>query len=95
MDNLTLIMLTLFLICAGLVIGVLNFIQSKKNKKFKRTLERLEIEKNKLATSPIVPELAKVESFLNIDKLKALYDEWSNRLQQIKDIQFPRLSDMI
>ena len=95
MDNLTLIMLTLFLICAGLIIGVLNFLQSKKNKKFKKTLEKLEIEKNKLATSPIVPELAKVESFLNNDKLKTLYDEWSNRLKQIKDVQIPKLSDMI
>ena len=95
MDNLTLIMLTLFLICAGLIIGVLNFVQSKKNKKIKKTLEKLEIEKNKLATSPIVPELAKVESYLNNDKLKALYDEWSNRLKQIKDVQIPKLSDMI
>ena len=95
MDNLTLIMLTLFLICSGLIIGVLNFVQSKKNKKIKKTLENLEIEKNRLATSPIVPELAKVESFLNNDKLKALYDEWSNRLNQIKDVQIPRLSDMI
>ena len=95
MDNLTLIMLTLFLICAGLVIGVLNFIQSKKNKKFKKTLEQLEVEKNKLATSPIVPELAKVESFLNNDKLKSLYDEWSSRLKQIKDVHIPKLSDMI
>ena len=95
MDNLTLIMLTLFIICAGLIIGVLNFIQSKKNKKIKKTIEKLEIEKNKLATSPIVPELAKVESYLNNDKLKALYDEWSNRLKQIKDVQIPKLSDMI
>ena len=95
MDNLTLIMLTLFLICAGLIIGVLNFVQNKKNKRLKKTLEKLEIEKNKLATSPIVPELAKVESFLNNDKLKALYDEWSNRLKQIKEKQIPKLSDMI
>lgn len=95
MDNLTLIMLTLFLICAGLIIGVLNLIQSKKNKKIKKTLEKLEIEKNKLATSPIVPELAKVEAFLNNDKLKELYDEWTKRLQQIKDVQIPKLSDMI
>ncbi len=95
MDNLTLIMLTLFIICAGLIIGVLNFIQNKKNKRIKKTLEKLEIEKNKLATSPIVPELAKVESYLNNDKLKALYDEWSNRLKQIKEIQIPKLSDMI
>ena len=95
MDNLTLIMLTLFLICAGLIIGVLNFIQNKKNKKIKKTLEQLEIEKNKLATSPIVPELAKVEAFLNNDKLKELYNEWTKRLNQIKEIQIPRLSDMI
>lgn len=95
MDNLTLIMLTLFLICAGLIIGVLNFVQNKKNKRLKKTLENLEVEKNKLATSPIVPELAKVEAFLNNDKLKALYDEWSNRLKQIKEKQIPKLSDMI
>ena len=95
MDNLTLIMLTLFLVCSGLIIAVLNLMQSKKNKRIKKTLEKLEIEKNKLATSPIVPELAKVEAFLNNDKLKQLYDEWTKRLNQIKEIQIPRLSDMI
>ncbi len=95
MDNVTLIMFTLFLVCSSLVIAILNLIQSKKNKRIKKTLERLEIEKNKLATSPIVPELAKVETFLNNDKLKELYDEWSKRLDQIKQIQIPRLSDMI
>ena len=86
MDNLTLIMLTLFLICTGVVIGVLNFLQIRKNRKIKKNLEALEIEKNKLATSPIVPELAKVEAYLNNEKLKALYDEWSKRLKQIKEV---------
>ena len=95
MDNVTLIMITLFFISSGLVIAVLNFMQSRKNKKFKRTLEKLEIEKNKLATSPIVPELAKVEAFLNNDKLKELYDEWTKRLNQIKEVQIPKLSDLI
>lgn len=88
-------MITFFIICVALIIGVLNFIQNKKNKKIKRSLEELEIEKNKLATSQIVPELAKVESFLNNEKLEALYNEWTNRLAQIRDIQIPRLSDMI
>ena len=95
MDNVTLIMITLFFISSGLIIMVLNLIQSRKNKKFKRTLEKLEIEKNKLATSPIVPELAKVEAFLNNDKLKELYDEWTKRLNQIKEVQIPKLSDLI
>ena len=95
MDNVILIMFTLFLVCSSLVIAVLNFIQSRKNKRIKKTLEKLEIEKNELATSPIVPELAKVESFLNNDKLKELYDEWTKRLNQIKQVQIPKLSDMI
>ena len=95
MDNLTLIMFTFFIISVGLIIGVLNFSQSKRNKKIKKTLEKLEIEKNELATSPIVPELAKVEAFLNNDKLKDLYNEWTKRLNQIKEVQIPKLSDMI
>ena len=95
MDNITLIMITLFFISSGLIIMVLNLIQGRKNKKIKKTLEKLEIEKNKLATSPIVPELAKVEAFLNNDKLKELYDEWTKRLTQIKEVQIPKLSDMI
>ena len=95
MDNITLIMITLFMISSALVIAVLNFIQNRKNRKIKKTLERLEIEKNKLATSPIVPELAKVESFLNNDKLRELYDEWTKRLKQIKEVKIPKLSDML
>lgn len=95
MDNLTLIMITLFIICVVLIVGVLNFIQNRKNKRIKKNLEQLEIEKNKLATSQIVPELAKVESFLNNEKLQALYNEWTKRLEQIRDVQIPKLSDMI
>lgn len=95
MDNLTLIMIGLTVLCIISVVVVLNLMQNNKNKKIKKTLEQLEVEKNKLASSPIVPELAKVESFLNNEKLEVLYDEWSNRLKQIKETQIPRLSDMI
>lgn len=95
MNNLILVMLTLFLTAVGLIIGVLNFLQLRKNRKIKKNLASLEIQKNELATSPIVPELAKVEAYLNNEKLKALYDEWSNRLKQIKEVQIPKLSDMI
>lgn len=95
MDNVTLVMLTLFIVGATLIVIVLNIIQGRKNKRIKKTIEKLEVEKNELATSPIIPELAKVEAYLNNDKLKAMYDEWSGRLKQIKDVSIPKLSDMI
>lgn len=77
------------------LITVIGIIRHGKKKKMKRALEELEIEKNKLASSPIIPELAKVESFLNNEKLEVLYNEWTNRLNQIRETQIPKLSDML
>lgn len=74
---------------------VILIIRHGKKKKIKKALEELEIEKNKLASSPIIPELAKVESFLNNEKLEVLYNEWTNRLNDIRDTQIPKLSDML
>ena len=95
MGNLTLIMLTSFIICVVVIVIVLNLIQIGRKNKIRKALEELEIEKNKIASSPIVPELAKVESFLNNDKLKEMYNAWSLRLKEIKEEQIPKLTDMI
>lgn len=77
------------------LITVVGIIRHGKKKKMKRALEELEIEKNKLASSPIIPELAKVESFLNNEKLEVLYNEWTDRLNQIRETQIPKLTDML
>ena len=61
----------------------------------KKAISALEIEKNKLASSPIIPELAKVESFLNNEKLEVMYNEWRDRLNDIKEVQVPNLSNML
>ena len=74
---------------------VIMIVRHGKKKRMKRALEELEIEKNKLASSPIIPELAKVESFLNNEKLEVLYNEWTDRLNQIRENQIPKLSDML
>lgn len=74
---------------------VILIVRHGKKKKMRQALDELEIEKNKLASSPIVPELAKVESFLNNEKLEVLYNEWTDRLNQIRETQIPRLSDML
>ncbi len=78
-----------------LIVGVIFFLRSNRTKRIKKILEKLEIEKNKIDSSPIVPELAKVESILNNEKLEAMYKEWRERLQDIKDTQIPKITDMI
>lgn len=95
MDKVLLIMIGVFVICVILVIIVLHLLQRSKTKRIKKELEELEIEKNKLDSSPIIPELAKVESFLNNEKLEVMYNEWTERLKKIRDEEIPKLTDML
>ena len=77
------------------IITMILIIRTRKKKEMKKAISALEIEKNKLASSPIVPELAKVESFLNNEKLEVMYNEWRDRLNDIKEVQVPNLSNML
>ena len=77
------------------IITIIIIVRTRKKKEMKKAISALEIEKNKLASSPIVPELAKVESFLNNEKLEVMYNEWRDRLNDIKEVQVPNLSNML
>lgn len=93
--NMILIMSTVFICASITIIVVLNLIQSQKNKKYKKMIDELEIEKNKLDSSPIAPELNKVEGLLHNDKLAHKYDDWRDRLDNIKGKQIPKITDML
>ena len=95
MDKVLLMMIAIFVVCIILVIIVLHLLQRSKTKRIKKELNDLEIEKNKLDSSPIIPELAKVESFLNNEKLEVMYNEWTERLKKIRDEEIPKLTDML
>ncbi len=95
MDNVVLVIGTATLAAIILVIIVLNVIQSIKTKKFQKILNDLEVEKNKLDSSPITPELNKVESFLNNKNLSEKYEDWRERLENIKEKQIPYINNML
>ena len=78
-----------------LVIGVLVAIQKKKEKGIKKQLQNLEIEKNKIDSIPIVPELTKIESLNKNEKLDAMYNKWKERLDVIRTNQIPKITDML
>lgn len=95
MNQIILIMITIFAVATGFIVFVLYFIQGKQNKKLREVLEHLEIEKNIIDSSPIVPELSKVEAFTKNDKLNVLYQDWTERFDSIKNIQIPKITDML
>lgn len=94
-DSMKLVVGTMLIIIVSLIIISYFFVKSRKKRNIKYALSKLEIEKNKIDSSPIIPELAKVENFLNNEKLQKMYNEWKERLQQIREEEVPKLNDMI
>lgn len=95
MDNVILIVVTIYIIAVALIVSVLSFLQKTKNKNLKTHLDSLEYEKNTIDSAPIMPELAKIESYLKNDKLESMYNNWKKRLDNIREKQIPEITDMI
>lgn len=94
-DNLILLIVTIFIISVVVIILVLNLIQSRRKKELKKILDNLEYEKNIIDSAPINPELDKVAAILKNEQLGLTFKEWKKRLENIKNHQIPKLTDMI
>lgn len=95
MEELIIKVVTLFIAAVVLIVVVLNFIQLHRNKRLKKRIEKLEYEKNIIDGSPIIPELSKIEAYLKNEKLEKLYNGWKEKLDDLKNEQIPKLTDMI
>lgn len=95
MDGFILIVVTVFIITSVTVGIVLSIIQNQKNKKIKKTLDNLEIEKNEIDGIPIMSELSKLENYSKNEKINVMYQEWKDRLETIKSNHIPKITDML
>lgn len=94
-STLLLIVIVLAIVAIVTIIIVLNTIHSKRTKELKKIIDNLEIEKNKIDSAPINPELSKVESLVTNEKMEIIYQGWKERLSDIKEHQIPTLTDML
>ena len=95
MDNNTLIIITIIGITLALIIAIICVLRHFYNKKISEKIEKLDIEKNSIASLPITPELAKIEAFLKNDKIEGLYKDWQKKLDEIREKEIPQINDML
>lgn len=95
MDTTLLVLISISIVTIILIIVVLFLIQSKKNNSIKKQLDKLEVEKNMLDSSPVIPELSKIESYNKNEKLESMYNNWKDRLNVIREEQVPKINDML
>lgn len=90
-----LVIMTTAVIAFILVILTFVFIKRKQTSKYKKEINELDIEKNKLIGVPVLSEISKVKELVKTDNLKNKLDDWDNTFKLIKDDRVPKLNDLI
>ncbi len=95
MNGVYLIIGTFFIIAVILITVVLVLLKKRKFDGFKSEVEKLDKEKNIIASTPVLSELSKVESIVKNDKMEEKYKNWYKRFDIIKNDRIEKLNDMI
>lgn len=77
------------------IIIVLNLINKHEQKKYKNEITTLERDKNLIVGASILSELNKVGALINNDAMQKKYDNWCERLKEIKEVEVPRITDAL
>lgn len=85
----------MFLFLFVAVIIVLIIINIKRKNRFKKTIEELDYEKNKIIGVPILSELSKVRELVKTDDLKNKLVYWDNTFKEIKEKKIDEITDLI
>lgn len=93
--DLMLIIVGTYITVVILIVIILNLLQNNRSKKYKILLDKLEVEKNVIDSTPISLEISKIKAFLKNDKLDANVNNWENRFKDIRTNQIPKITDMI
>ncbi|MBR2841008.1 MAG: septation ring formation regulator EzrA [Bacilli bacterium] len=95
MDKKLVMIIAVAVISIIFLLVILIVMKSKKKKRYKKMIEDLDYQKNEIDTSQVAPELAKVRDYINNEKLEVMYDGWKERLDDIKEVKIPKITDML
>ncbi|MBR3211334.1 MAG: septation ring formation regulator EzrA [Bacilli bacterium] len=78
-----------------IVVVILHFVKKAETKFYKNALKKLEIERNQIASTPVLLELSKVEPIIKNDKMEEKYTEWQDKFVYIKEKRLSVIDDML
>ncbi len=78
-----------------LIIVLLHFIRKITANSYRKKVQSLEIQKNMVASTPVLLELSKVEPIIKNDKMEEKYNNWQEKFTSIKENQLIQIDDML
>ena len=67
-----------------IVIVVLRIVKKAELKYYRNKVKNLEVQRNMVASTPVLLELSKVEPIIKNDKMEEKYNHWQERFETIK-----------
>ncbi len=95
MNGVILLAIATFVVSLILIIITFSIIKKSQTKRYKKEIEYLDVEKNKLIGVPILSEISKVKELVKTDNLKQKLDDWDATFKLIKEEKVPKINDMI
>lgn len=78
-----------------LVMLILHFVKKAELKYYKDKVKDLEIQRNLVASTPVLLELSKVEPIIKNDKMEEKYSKWQDRFTHIREHRLTQIDDML
>ena len=95
MDNKLILPIVIFLTMLIFTVIVVIILANKRKNNYKKTIEELDYEKNRLIGVPILSELSKVRELVKTENLKQKLSEWDEEFQDLKENKIDMLTDLI
>ena len=84
-----------FVIALIIVIVILHFVKNAEMKYYRSKVKNLEIQRNMVASTPVLVELSKVEPIIKNDKMEEKYNQWQNKFNDIREKRLTVIDDML
>lgn len=78
-----------------IVIVILHFVRKLERKYYRDKIKNLEIQRNMVASTPVLLELSKVEPIIKNDKMEEKYNKWQDRFTYLKEHRLTLIDDML
>ena len=78
-----------------IVIVILHFVKKAELKYFRNKIKQLEIQRNQVASTPVLLELSKVEPIIKNDKMEEKYNQWQVKFDEIRSSRLTVIDDML
>ena len=77
------------------VIVILHLVNKAEAKYYKNKIKSLEVQRNMIASTPVLLELSKVEPIIKNDKMEEKYNLWQDKFTHIKEHRLSLIDDML